>query len=67
LIAGSRRFSQCMAKRVWDAVCKHELSESEMDAVFIELGFAFEAQSYSLRKLFESAALHPKCRLVGGV
>lgn len=33
LIAGSTRFTQCMAKRTWDAVCKHDLPEAEMDAV----------------------------------
>lgn len=67
LIAGSRRFNQCMAKRVWDSVCKHELSEAEMDAVYVSLGMQFESSlNFNLRKLFEAVAIHPKCRLAGG-
>lgn len=67
LVAGSRRFSSCMAKRVWDSVCKHDLSESEMDALFVSFGMEFESGAYNLRKLFEIVATHPKCRLTGGV
>lgn len=66
LIAGSTRFSQCMAKHVWDAVCKHDLSEADQEVVFVSLGMAFETGSFNMKKLFETVAIHPKCRLTGG-
>lgn len=63
LIAGSQRFSRCMAKRVWDEVCRTEYPEAEQDAIFASLGLEFEsALQYKLKGLFESVALHPKCR-----
>lgn len=63
LVAGSRRFSQCMAKHAWDAVCKHQLSDADMDTVMVGLGVDLESQGYNMKKLFEAVAAHPKCKI----
>jgi len=62
LVAGSRRFSYCMAKRAWDEVCHTEYSQIEMEAIFSSLGLDFESKNFRLKKLFEAVAQHPKCR-----
>jgi hypothetical protein len=63
LVAGSQRFSRCMAKQVWTEVCRTEYSEAEMEAIYAGLALEFEnALEFKLRGLFESVALHPKCR-----
>lgn len=63
LLAGSQRFGRCMAKRVWDEVCHTEYSEAEMNAIYASLGLEFEGTlNFKLRGLFETVALHPKCR-----
>lgn len=63
LISNSQRFSQCMAKRVWAAVCHSEMSAAEMEAIYVSMGLDFESKSYNLKRLFEAVAIHPKCRL----
>lgn len=63
LIAGSKRFPQCMAKRVWASVCHNELSSAEMESIYVSMGLNFENNGYNLKKLFEAVAIHPKCRL----
>lgn len=61
LLANSQQFSRCFAKRVFDQVCKHEVDGA--DAVFASLGMDFETNGYNIKKLFQSVAAHPKCRL----
>lgn len=63
LVANSKRFSQCMAKRIWDQVCNHSLPELEQDVVFVSLALEFEQNGYKMKDLFETIATHPKCRL----
>ncbi|MBX3023214.1 MAG: hypothetical protein KF799_16185 [Bdellovibrionales bacterium] len=63
LIANSAQFSRCFAKRVFDQICKHDLSDSDKDALFASLGMEFEQNSYNLKKLFQAVAVHPRCRL----
>jgi hypothetical protein len=63
LIANSVRFPQCMSKRVWEAVCKHQLSKGEMELLQVSLGMAFEGSGYNFKELFKTVAAHPKCRL----
>ncbi|MGE4130716.1 MAG: hypothetical protein AB7F86_03715 [Bdellovibrionales bacterium] len=62
LVAGSKRFSTCMAKRVWEAVCHTEYSTAENEAIYSSLGLDFEGKTYNLKALFQTVALHPKCR-----
>jgi hypothetical protein len=61
LIANSQRFSTCMSKRVFEAVCRKNLNESEI-AVYQAMGTQFEASGYNLKRLFESAALNARCK-----
>jgi hypothetical protein len=52
-----------MAKRAWASVCRTELSQAEMEMIFVSMGLDFESKGYNLKKLFESIAIHPKCRM----
>ncbi|MFN9066476.1 MAG: hypothetical protein ACK5V3_04560, partial [Bdellovibrionales bacterium] len=61
LFANSKRFSTCMAKHAFKAVCRKDLSDTEI-SVYSSLGEQFEARSYSMRDLFQLAALHPRCK-----
>lgn len=61
LIAHSQRFSTCMAKRVFESVCRKDLGETEL-SVYQSMGTQFEGSNYNLKRLFESAALNPRCK-----
>lgn len=63
LIANSARFTQCMAKRAWTSVCKHELPEAEAETLYVSLGMSFASGGFKLKDLFKAVAAHPKCRL----
>jgi hypothetical protein len=62
LLANSQRFSQCMAKRVFDSVCKRTLSADDQQLLFIKLGNRWESSGYKMRKLFEIVSTDPNCR-----
>jgi hypothetical protein len=61
VVANSRRFSQCMAKRVYKAVCRKELDPVAGKAKLKAWGDEFEASGYKLKKLFETVATKPEC------
>jgi hypothetical protein len=66
LIANSTRFTSCMAKRVWDSVCKYQLPEAEAETLYVQLGMQFAdpaGANYKLKELFKTVAAHPKCRM----
>lgn len=63
MIADSKRFSQCMAKRVYESVClpaiPYDFNEVR-DKIF-SYGDAFENNNYNLKKLFQMIAVDPIC------
>jgi hypothetical protein len=61
-LANSQRFSQCMAKRVFNSVCRRDLSEEKQKLLFTQLGTQWESNNYRFKKLFELVAIHPQCR-----
>lgn len=61
MIANSRRFSQCIAKRIYASVCRKNFDESTNKALLVKWGDEFEASGYKLKKLFESIAVKPEC------
>lgn len=61
LIANSQRFSTCMAKRAFKAVCRKDLPDTDI-AVFAAMGSQFESLNYNMKSLFQIAALHPRCK-----
>ncbi|MBX7232261.1 MAG: hypothetical protein K1X29_09275 [Bdellovibrionales bacterium] len=61
LIANSSRFSQCMAKRVFDSVCIKSMSLGEQIQIMTLLGQDFERNNYNIKKLFESVITHSAC------
>lgn len=61
MVSKSRRFSQCMAKRVYKTVCRKDLDVNKDQALLMQWGDEFEASGYQLKKLFESIAVKPEC------
>lgn len=63
MISDSRRFSQCMAQRVYESVCMKKLESNEY-ATLVRLGDRFEALNYNLKSLYQEIALDPSCNLL---
>jgi hypothetical protein len=61
MLANSRRFSQCMAKRVYETVCRKAFDETANRSKLVTWGDEFEASGYKLKSLFESMAVKPEC------
>ena len=61
MLANSKRFSQCMAKRVFKTVCKKSLPEDKEKALLSTWGNEFEASGYQLKDLFEAISIKPEC------
>ncbi|MGE4131059.1 MAG: hypothetical protein AB7F86_05440 [Bdellovibrionales bacterium] len=60
MLANSRRFSECMVKRAYQAVCYEEFPKDRADLLY-DLSEAFEAEGYKLRNLFAHVAVQPEC------
>ena len=60
-LANSSRFSQCMVKRVFEAVCRHEFTIQDNKSFVQEHAGRFESNGYNLKKLFQSVALSKEC------
>lgn len=67
MLADSSRFSQCMAKRVFDAVCTPNGAGDSRITPMIE-GFAlkFKDGGYNMRALFQEIASNPICAMTMG-
>ncbi|WP_413944724.1 hypothetical protein [Bdellovibrio sp. HCB-162] len=65
MLGDSRRFSQCMAKRVYESVCLKKL-ESTQYTTLVRLGDRFEALNYNLKNLYQEIALDPVCGVMKG-
>lgn len=61
LVANSRRFSQCMAKRAFESVCNKSLDASTNKALLESWGNQFESMNYDLKKLFQFVAVQGQC------
>ncbi len=60
MLANSRAFSACMAKKVFKEVCQREVSAAEM-ADIEALANIFEGSNYNMKRLFEHAAVLGRC------
>ncbi|MFM6927516.1 MAG: hypothetical protein ACKOX6_03590 [Bdellovibrio sp.] len=63
MISQSRRFSQCMAKRVYENTCGKKLTSNQYSTL-VRLGDRFEAVKYNLKGLYQEIALDPACGIV---
>lgn len=61
LIANSKRFSQCMVKRVFEAVCRKDVEIASNPGYFEAQATAFESGGYLLKELFAQVAVSPEC------
>jgi hypothetical protein len=61
IVSNSRRFSQCMAKRVYKTVCRKEIDPLADHALLVKWGDEFEASGYKLKNLFESISTKTEC------
>ncbi len=60
-VSNSSRFSQCLVKRAFEAVCRHELVIKDRKGYVQEQVTRFESNKYNLKKLFQSVALSKEC------
>jgi hypothetical protein len=61
LVSNSTRFSQCMVKRVYDAVCRTNLDPKQNISYLQQYATQFEQSGYNMKKLFQSVAISPSC------
>lgn len=61
LIANSKRFSQCMVKRVYEAVCRKDIQIASNPGFFQAQADAFENSGYRMQELFAQVAVSPEC------
>lgn len=61
LIANSKRFSQCMVKRVFEAVCRKDIAISSNPGYFEAHAQNFESGGYRLQELFAEVVASPEC------
>lgn len=61
MMANSKRFSECMAKRVFEATCKQNFSAKNHIGTLRKYASVFETQNYSFKKLFRTIATSPEC------
>ncbi len=63
MISDSKRFSQCLSKRVYEAVClpREGYKYEEIKPLVNNYADAFESNGYSLRFLFQQYASNSRC------
>ncbi|MBX3017719.1 MAG: hypothetical protein KF767_07520 [Bdellovibrionaceae bacterium] len=61
LVANSERFSQCMVKRVFEAVCRKETQIASNPGYFQAYATLFEKSVYNMQELFAQVAISPEC------
>ncbi|MEQ1876391.1 MAG: hypothetical protein ABL958_07080 [Bdellovibrionia bacterium] len=60
MISSAEGFSRCMAKRVYQSVCKRDPAAFE-NPMIRQAAVGFEASNYNLRSLFEEIASRTEC------
>ena len=60
LLAESKAFSNCMVYRIYQSVCKRDLSREESDWLN-EISSSFESNNYNLKWLFARVTIDPNC------
>lgn len=61
LISNSKRFSQCMVKRVFEGVCRKDLNINQNVSYVESMAQQFELNSYKLKDLFQRIVLSTEC------
>ena len=60
LLANSKAFSKCMVRRIYQSVCKRDISKFETDWVK-QMSSRFESHDYNLKWLFGQIVTEPSC------
>jgi hypothetical protein len=61
MIANSKRFSQCIVKRVYEAVCRAPLDFTTQSNFIKDNANLFEKNNYDIQRLFQDLAVTPLC------
>jgi hypothetical protein len=61
MVSNSRRFSQCMVKRVYDAVCRTNLKIDKNMSFIAAQAVGFEQNNYNMKTLFKQIAISQQC------
>ncbi len=60
MVGNSEAFSRCMVRRVYQQVCKRDVSQFEVGVVR-SIATAFEGDNYNMKKLFQRVATSDAC------
>ena len=61
MIASSQRFSECMVERVFESVCRKEISINSNPQFIRDHAKRFEGLNYDLKKLFRMVSVTKEC------
>ncbi len=61
MVANSKRFSECMVKRVFESVCRRELSIEDNLNFVKEHALKFEEKGYNIKSLYALVSVTPEC------
>lgn len=61
MVSNSTRFSECMVKRVFESVCRKEISFDDKLDFLKHYAERFEQQKYSLKSLYKMVAVTEEC------
>lgn len=61
IIANSKRFSQCMAKRTFEAICQKTLNDTTHANLMADLGNYLESNQYNLETLVHEIVTRAEC------
>jgi hypothetical protein len=61
MVSNSKRFSECMTRRVFEAACKRDFNIQTNITIIKKYAPIFESQGYSFKKLFRTVATSPEC------
>lgn len=61
MVANSSRFSECMVKRVFESVCRKEITFEKQGKYLKYYAESFEKQNYNLKNLYRLVAVTEEC------
>jgi hypothetical protein len=64
LVSNTKRFSQCMSKRIFESVCRKTLDLTSQTELAKRYAEEFEKQNYRIKDMYEFISVQPECGLI---
>lgn len=61
IVSSSKRFSECMVKRVFESVCRKEINFEDKSDFLKHFASKFEEQGYKFKKLYSMVSVTEEC------